>query len=80
MTSAPATLSLQIPRPSLTIPLPGLLTWQGLSNLSYTVQGSTNLHLPAWENLGAASSISNTIWFAFPPTNEPAQWFRVVYP
>lgn len=80
VTSAPATLSLQIPRPSLTIPLPGLLTWQGLSNLSYTVQGSTNLHLPAWENLGAASSISNKIWFAFPPTNEPAQWFRVVYP
>lgn len=80
ITSAPAALSLQIPSPYLTMPVPGLLAWQGLSNLNYTIQGSTNIAPPNWETLGTASSPSNTIWFSFPPTNEPAQWFRVVHP
>lgn len=80
ITSAPAALLLVIPSPYLTMPAPGLLAWQGLSNLNYTVQGSTNIGLTNWESLGTASSPSNMIWFSFPPTNNPAQWFRVRHP
>src|SRR5439155_4735961 len=54
--SSNAALSLIVPMPSVAITSPGLLQWQGLSNLAYTVQGKTNLDDANWTTLGTASS------------------------
>jgi len=80
VTSAPATLTLQIPPPFVTMVSKGLIRWQGLSNLTYSVQSRTNLTQTNWPALGTASSGSNTIWFTNPATTNGFRFFRVTYP
>ena len=41
-TSSNATLSLFVPAPILAMQSPQIIAWQGLSNLTYTVQAKTN--------------------------------------
>ena len=79
-TSSNATLNLLVPEPVLTIPIAGVLRWQGLSNLAYTVQGSTNLAQTNWLTLGTALSPNQTIWFTNLPGSEEQLFFRAVYP
>jgi hypothetical protein len=80
ITSAVANLTLQIPAPFLTIVSPGLLQWDGLSNLTYTVQSRTNLTSTNWPALGTAASPSNTIWFTNSADADEVRIFRVTYP
>ena len=65
--------------PSVAITSPGLLQWQGLSNLAYTVQGKTNLDDANWTTLGTASSPTINISFTN-QTGAAQQFYRVVYP
>ncbi len=77
--SSNAELTLIIPTPFLTTLSAGLIQWQGLSNLPYTVQGKTNLEETNWLTLGTASSAGASVSF----TNQaeaPQQFYRVVYP
>ena len=79
-TSSNATLNLIVPQPVLTMPLAGVMQWQGLSNLTYTVQTSTNLALTNWSTLGTAASLNATIFFTNAPATNTERYYRVVYP
>ena len=79
-TSSNATLNLIVPPPVLTMPLAGVVQWQGLSNLTYTVQSRTNLAQTNWPALGNAASPNNTISFTNLPASETQRYYRVVYP
>ena len=79
-TSSNAALGLIVPPPVLTMPTAGLLQWQGLSNLAYTVQYRTNLDQPNWPTLGDTSSPNNTISFTNLPATDAQRYYRVVYP
>ncbi len=79
-TSSNVTLSLIVPQPALTTPAAGVLQWQGLSNLTYTIQSSTNLTPPDWTALGTATSTDGTLWFTNAPATNAQRYYRVVYP
>jgi len=79
-TSSNATLTLNIPQPVLTMPLAGVMQWQGLSNLTYTIQTSTNLAQTNWTTLGAVVSPSATIFYTNKPATNTERYYRVVYP
>jgi endonuclease/exonuclease/phosphatase family metal-dependent hydrolase len=79
-TSSNATLTLIIPQPVLTTPLAGVLQWEGLSNLNYTIQSSTNLTQSNWTTLGTAASPNATIFFTNAPATNAERYYRVVYP
>ncbi len=63
--------------PTLSMPVPGVLSWTGVSNQTYTVQTSSNL--TAWSNAGTATSTSNLFSFTNSMVSS-GQFFRVVYP
>ena len=79
-TSTNAPLSLIIPQPVLTTLTPGILQWQGLSNLSYSVQTSTNLTQTNWTTLGTATTPNTTLFFTNTPATNTERYYRVVYP
>ncbi len=76
--SSNAALQLIVPAPSLLASSDGL-RWQGLSNLSYTVQSRTNLVVGDWQAVGQASSPTGTLTFPF-DTYARDTFFRVVFP
>ena len=78
--SSNAALSLIVPRPLLTMPYPGVVQWQGLSNLFYTIECRTNLSQPNWEFLFHPSSPNNTITFSNLPIVGTQRFYRVTYP
>ena len=79
-TSSNAALTLIVPQPVLTMPLAGVMQWQGLSNLTYTVQTSTNLAQTNWTTLGTVVSPNATISFTNTPATNTQRYYRVVYP
>ena len=79
-TSSNAALTLIVPQPVLTMPLAGVMQWQGLSNLTYTVQTSTNLAQTNWTTLGTAVSPNTAISFTNAPATNTERYYRVVYP
>lgn len=80
VTSSNASLGLIVPTPTLTSPAAGVLQWQGLSNLSYTIQTSTNLTQTNWITLGTATSPSTFVSFTNAPATNAERYYRVVYP
>lgn len=81
--STPASISARlravalVRQPTVSSPVPGVLTWNGVSNLTYTVQVSSNL--VNWTTAGTASSGSGVFWFT--NTAAPAsQYLRVAFP
>jgi endonuclease/exonuclease/phosphatase (EEP) superfamily protein YafD len=79
-TSSNAGLSLIVPRPLLTTPYPGVVRWQGLSNLSYAIEFRTNLSQTNWQLLTQLSSPNNTITFSNLPIVGTQRFYRVSYP
>ena len=77
--SSDALLTLIVPSPVLTEPSAGLIRWQGLSNLVYTVQAKTNLTDTTWLPIGTASSPTATVSFTNQPS-APRRFYRVVHP
>lgn len=69
-----------IPAPSLVMHSADVFHWQGMSNLTYTVQAKTNLDSTNWLTLGTASSANETIYFTNPVTGDPQRFYRVVFP
>lgn len=79
-TSTNAALTLFVPQPVLSMPTAGTMAWQGLSNLNYTVQTSTNLTATNWTALGTATSTSGVLSFTNVPATDAQRYYRVVYP
>jgi hypothetical protein len=68
-----------IPLPRLTMPSATALQWEGVSNVTYSVQSKTNLAGTNWIVLGTAHSATTNFTF----TNlgaAPQQFFRLAYP
>lgn len=80
VTSSNALLSLHIAAPTLTLAAPGRLEWQGLSNLTYTVQARTSLETGSWQAIGTATSPTANIVFTNQDVAAPQRFFRVVHP
>ena len=70
-----------VPPPTLTLSVSGpaqTVSWAGLTNVTYSVQGATNL-LSAWPTLGKVANIQTS--FSFTNWNTgPQQFFRVLVP
>ncbi|MGC3956452.1 MAG: immunoglobulin domain-containing protein [Verrucomicrobiota bacterium] len=79
-TSSNVTLSLIVPQPALSTPAAGILQWQGLSNLTYTIQTSTNLTSTNWSTLGTATAPNGALSFTNLPATDAQRYYRVVYP
>ena len=79
-TSSNVALLLIVPPPALTTSVAGVLQWQGLSNLTYTIQTCTNLTQTNWAPLGTATSTDGTLLFTNTPAIDTQRYYRVVYP
>ena len=64
--------------PELTFELPGILRWQGVSNLTYSVLSSTNLM--DWDNIGAATSTTSFFSFTNSINESSERFYRLTYP
>lgn len=64
--------------PVLTYELPGILRWQGVSNVTYTVLASTNL--TNWSSIGTATSATASFAFTNLINGNSSQMYRVRYP
>lgn len=78
--SSNVALNLFIPAPTLSSPAAGVLQWNGLSNLTYHVETSTNLAATTWTSLGTAVSPSTLLVFTNFPTTDSQRFYRVTYP
>lgn len=77
--SIPTTVTnfIDVPPPQLRLTATNVLRWGGVSNLTYSIQFSTNL--TQWTNLGTATAVSTN--FAFTNNSPlPRRFFRVTYP
>jgi len=64
--------------PSLSFEYPGILRWQGVSNLTYTVSSSSNL--TSWVVLGSATSPTSSYSFTNSIGGDLQRFYRVTYP
>jgi endonuclease/exonuclease/phosphatase family metal-dependent hydrolase len=71
------TNSVDVPAPVLTLDSSNIIHWQGLSNVAYSIQASTNL--PAFETIGTAISTTRNLSFTN-PVFFGQRFFRVIYP
>jgi endonuclease/exonuclease/phosphatase family metal-dependent hydrolase len=78
--SSNATLGLNIPPPQLIIAAPGVLSWHGLSNLTYAVQSSTNLGSSNWTTIGTVTSPTAHLLFTNQSGDAAQQFYRVIVP
>jgi hypothetical protein len=69
-----------VPPPQLVIDSASVLHWQGMSNLTYTVQGITNLAQTNWPTLGTATSTTMTFSFTNSSTGALQRFYRVTFP
>ena len=67
-----------VPRPVLRLVSTNLLRWDGLSNLTYTVEGSSSL--TNWRTLGIASSSTTDFSFTNQMPSSGRNFYRVVFP
>lgn len=72
--------NLFVPPPVLALSSDGVLHWQGLRNVTYTVQAKTNLLTANWLTLGTATSTGTNVSFTNSISSEVQQYFRVIYP
>ncbi len=69
-----------VPPPTLALSEAGVLHWQGMSNVTYTVQMTTNLSFTNWLTLGTATSTGTNLSFTNAPSTEVQRFYRVIYP
>lgn len=67
-----------VDHPVLTFELPGVLRWQGVSNLTYTVLISTNL--TDWSAIGTTTSPTSTFSYTNLIGGDAQNFYRVTYP
>jgi len=67
-----------VPPPLLVMDSAGVVRWQGVSNLSYTVRASTNL--THWTSIGTATSTTASFSFTNVGARDAQRFYRVTYP
>ncbi len=67
-----------VPPPTLVLNSTNIIRWQGLSNVAYSVQVSTNL--PSFATVGTATSTTTNLSFTNQNNGAPQSFFRVIYP
>jgi endonuclease/exonuclease/phosphatase family metal-dependent hydrolase len=67
-----------VPAPSVDLISTNILHWEGISTLTYTVQGSGSL--TNWTVLGAATSNTTNFWFTNSASPSNQLFLRLVYP
>ena len=67
-----------VPPPVLTLESTNILHWQGLSNVMYSVQASTDL--PGFATIGTVVSTATNLSFTNLTSDGARRFFRVVYP
>ena len=76
--SATMTNFITVPRPVLTLMTTNIIRWAGVSNLTYTVQGATNLN--NWLPLGTATSTTTNFSFTNTQPVTARRFYRVTWP
>jgi endonuclease/exonuclease/phosphatase family metal-dependent hydrolase len=69
-----------VPPPQLVIDFSGVIRWQGMSNVAYTVQSKTNLAAANWFTLGTATSTTANFSFTNSITGALRLFYRVTFP
>ena len=78
--SYPVTNLVDVPSPYLVMDSPGVIRWQSLSNVTYTVQSQTNLAATDWFALGSATSPTTNFSFTNASTAAGQRFYRVTWP
>jgi endonuclease/exonuclease/phosphatase family metal-dependent hydrolase len=65
---------------NLTFTAPNLISWQGVSNTTYTVQGSSDLSSSNWTTLGTATSSTTNFSFTNSAPDPIQQFYRITHP
>ena len=76
--SATMTNFITVPRPVLTLMTTNIIRWAGVSNLTYSVQGATNLN--NWLPLGTATSTTTNFSFTNTQPATARRFYRVTWP
>jgi len=66
--------------PILELQSPTVLRWQGLSNVVYTIQSTTNPSGANWTTIGTATSTSTNFFFTNSTVGPAQQFYRVTCP
>lgn len=74
----PITNVIPVDPPALSFEHPGILHWQGISNLTYSVFVSTNL--TSWDLIGTATSTTPAFSFTNLIGTHSQRFYRVTYP
>jgi endonuclease/exonuclease/phosphatase family metal-dependent hydrolase len=69
---------ISVDAPVLSFEPPGILRWQGLSHLAYTVWSATNL--TGWSSLATVTSSTSGFSFTNPMVAGQSRFYRVTYP
>ena len=69
-----------VPAPYLVMASTNVISWQGVSNATYSVQASTNLANTNWLTIGTATSTSTNFSFTNSSSGAVQRFFRVTYP
>jgi endonuclease/exonuclease/phosphatase family metal-dependent hydrolase len=69
-----------VPPPYLVMDSPGVIRWQGPSNVTYTVQSKTNFAATDWFPLGMATSPTTNFSFTNAGTAAGQRFYRVTCP
>jgi len=69
-----------VPAPYLVMASTNVISWQGVSNATYSVQASTNLGNTNWLTIGTATSTSTNFSYTNASPGAVQRFFRVTYP
>jgi len=69
-----------VPAPLLVMSPEGVIRWNGVGNVTYTVQAKTNLYSPNWLTLGTATSTTTSFSFTNSSAGGAQTFYRVIYP
>lgn len=67
-----------VPPPTLVMFPAGVIRWQGVSNVTYTIRASTNL--THWASIGTATSATSSFSFTNGTAGEVQRFYRVTHP
>ena len=69
-----------VPRPLLVLQSANVISWEGVSNVTYSVSASSDLTTANWRLLGTASSTNTHFSFTNASIGTAAQFYRVTQP
>lgn len=74
------TNGITVPAPYLVMASTDVIRWQGVSNVTYSVQALTNLATTNWLTVGTATSTTTNFSYTNASPGDVQRYFRVTYP